>query len=84
MRRRAATRFHSAPAGSTGPRATRGEPPLRFYYHRGVCWIGGYVQWTGGGLPPANAVIAAIPLGFTVPTNIYTCARVTDRRCWSG
>ena len=50
------------------------EPPLRFYYHRGVCWIAGYVQWTGGGLPPAGAVIAAIPLGFTAPTNIYTCS----------
>jgi hypothetical protein len=50
------------------------EPPLRFYYHRGVCWIQGYVTWTAGGLPNAGSVIGAIPLGFYAPTTIYACA----------
>jgi hypothetical protein len=52
------------------------EPPLRFYYHRGVCWIGGYIQWTGGGLPNAGTVIGACPLGFYCPTSIYTCPAI--------
>jgi hypothetical protein len=47
------------------------EPPVRFYYHRGVCWLSGYLTWTGGGLPAAGSVIGAIPLGFYAPTTIY-------------
>jgi collagen triple helix repeat protein len=47
------------------------EPPLRFYYHRGVCWISGYVSWTSGGVPPSGSVIGAIPLGFTAPTAVF-------------
>ena len=54
------------------------DAPARFYYHRGVCWLGGYIQWTGGGLPPAGAVIAAIPIGFVAPTSIYTCLALTS------
>jgi hypothetical protein len=49
------------------------EPPLRFYYHRGVCWINGYVTWTAGGQPPAGSVIGACPIGFYCPTAIYAC-----------
>ena len=60
-----------APPGPT-------DAPARFYYHRGVCWLSGYIQWTGGGLPAAGAVIAAIPLGFVAPTSIYTCAALTS------
>jgi len=53
------------------------EPPLRFYYHRGVCWISGYVSWTSAGLPPSGSVIGAIPIGFTAPTTVFpTCAIV--------
>ena len=73
----AAPRSYALSLGPNWADGTAGnplEPPLRFYYHRGVCWIGGYVQWTGGGLPNAGSVIAAIPLGFTAPTNIYTCS----------
>jgi len=69
----------SAPVGaalSLGPGWLDGsaggqEPPLRFYYHRGVCWIQGYVTWTAGGMPIAGSVIGAIPLGFYAPTTIY-------------
>jgi hypothetical protein len=53
------------------------EPPLRFYFHRGVCWINGYVSWTGGGMPAPGLVIGAIPLGFTIPTSIYLCSALT-------
>jgi hypothetical protein len=52
------------------------EPPLRFYYHRGVCWISGYVQWNSPGMPISGSVIAAIPIGFTAPTTIYPCAAI--------
>jgi Collagen triple helix repeat (20 copies) len=52
------------------------EPPLRFYYHRGVCWINGYVQWTSPGVPISGAVIGGIPIGFTAPTTIYPCAAI--------
>jgi hypothetical protein len=54
------------------------EPPLRFYYHRGVCWINGYVTWTGGGQPPAGSVIGACPIGFYCPTAIYACPALTS------
>jgi hypothetical protein len=52
------------------------EPPLRFYYHRGVCWINGYIQWTAGGLPAAGTVIGACPIGFYCPTTIYPCPAI--------
>jgi hypothetical protein len=52
------------------------EPPLRFYYHRGVCWVNGYVQWTGGGIPNSGTPIAACPLGFYCPTTVYTCPAI--------
>lgn len=64
---------------SLGPGWTDGnvagppEPPLRFYYHRGVCWIQGYIQWNLGGLPAAGTVIGAIPIGFYAPTTIWPC-----------
>jgi hypothetical protein len=75
----------SAPVGaalSLGPGWMDGnvagppEPPLRFYYHRGVCWINGYIQWTLGGLPAAGTVVGAIPIGFYAPTSIYACPAI--------
>jgi len=54
------------------------EPPLRFYYHRGVCWIQGYVSWTAGGLPQSGQVIGAIPLGFYAPTAVYTSLAIVN------
>jgi Collagen triple helix repeat (20 copies) len=55
--------------GAFGPE----DQPLRFFYHRGVASIGGYIQWTSAGVPPSGAVIGAIPLGYTLPTSIFLC-----------
>ena len=65
------------PGWADGAAGNPTEPPLRFYYHRGVCWIGGYVMWTAGGLPTQNAVIAGIPIGFSCPTAIFGCVALT-------
>ena len=68
------------PGWVDGAAGVPGEPPLRFYYHRGVCWIGGYVMWNGGGLPWPKRCYRRDPDRVYVPDCHFRVCRTHDRR----